>query len=110
MSVPYEYRCQLVRVVDGDTVEVNVDVGFRLSVRTPVRLAGINAPEMNTAAGHEAKDWLEEHLPEELTIQTVKPQDKYGRWLGWLLAPEGDSWNERLVAADHATWYDGRGS
>jgi len=53
----YEYNAQLVRVVDGDTVDISVDLGFHISQQIRVRLNGINSPETSTPAGKGAKSF-----------------------------------------------------
>jgi micrococcal nuclease len=84
----YRYRAELRRVIDGDTVELVVDLGFHVRVIEIFRLARINAPEMNTQDGKLAKLELINFLFQttaDLTVETFKTE-KYGRWLGelWL--------------------------
>jgi micrococcal nuclease len=79
----YSYKAEVVRIVDGDTVRLRVDVGFFLTFEQNFRLRGINAPEINTPAGVEAKKALTDILSSRggyWAIQTFKI-DKYGRWL-----------------------------
>jgi len=85
------YKAELVRVVDGDTVELMIDQGFSQFTRQTMRLYGIDAPEMNTRAGKEAKAWLEDALMllEAIYVQTIQlstkaKRDKYGRFLAVL--------------------------
>ena len=87
----YIYKAELIRVVDGDTVDLVIDLGFDTSRRERFRLYGIDAPEMNTKAGKEAKAWLEDAIrpPEPIYVQTVQlstkaKRDKYGRFLAVL--------------------------
>jgi len=89
----YIYKAALVRVVDGDTVDLIIDMGFDTFRRERFRLYGIDAPEMNTAAGKEAKKWLWEALQplEAIYVQTVQletkaKRDKYGRFLSVLFS------------------------
>lgn len=86
----YTYKVKsVVRVVDGDTVDVEIDLGFNLTLLQRVRMKGINAPETRTtdlaekAKGLVSKRFLECELGEysELIITTYK-DDKYGRMLG----------------------------
>lgn len=89
MDVPYTYKAEVLRVIDGDTVVIRVDVGFRMFAEMPMRLAFINAPEMNTDAGKESKAALLDQLNEvnfQVVVQTYKPIDKYGRYLGTIYA------------------------
>jgi micrococcal nuclease len=108
----YEYPATVVRIVDGDTIEarIDVDVGFGLttSFTQPLRLAGINAPEVHGAskpAGLAAAAWLASQLPlgAVVTTRTDKPREKYGRYLATLYRDgEATSLNEQMVAAGHA--------
>jgi micrococcal nuclease len=103
----YEYKLKLERVVDGDTVDGEIDLGFGISVRKRIRLLGINAPEtklqskiadeearlLEKEAGIRAKDKLAEMLlTKEILIKTkLDKTGKFGRVLGTLftLEPEG---------------------
>jgi endonuclease YncB( thermonuclease family) len=87
----YIYKADLIRVVDGDTVELIIDLGFDTSRKERFRLYGIDAPEMNTAKGKEAKAWLWEAIQplEAIYVQTIQlstkaKRDKYGRFLAVL--------------------------
>ena len=112
----YEYAVkEIVKVVDGDTVDVVIDLGFDLSKKERVRLAGIDTPESRTrdaeekVFGLEAKAYLTERLEgsEGLIVKTEK-DGKYGRMLGWLYCDniEG-SINNLMVESGHAWYYDG---
>ena len=113
----FEYRARVVRVVDGDTVEVDIlkDVGFGvyLHIRKTVRLLGINAPESvgpTSKDGIASKVLLATLLPLgiEILMRTSKPdpKDKYGRFLAvlWL---DGLNLNEHMIVAGAAVSYDG---
>ena len=87
----YIYKAELIRVVDGDTVELIIDQGFSNFTKQTMRLYGIDAPEMRTEAGKEAKAWLWEVLQplETIYVQTIQlstkaKRDKYGRFLAVL--------------------------
>ena len=85
----YEYKAKVIRVIDGDSVWLEVDVGFRLSFRDNFRLARINAPEVRGEGkelGLESKVALEKMLPVDsvVTIRTAK-SGKYGRWLAEII-------------------------
>ena len=80
-----EYPATVVRVIDGDTVELDVDVGFRSRYRDKFRLAGINAPEGKTEAGARLSDLL--HPGSEVVVTSFKPE-KYGRWLADIAVPD----------------------
>ena len=104
------------RVVDGDTVAISIDLGFDLTKKERVRLAGIDTPETRTKdtkekeLGYEAKEFLEIHLMKasKLTVKTEK-DGKYGRMLGWLYKTEEDevSINELMIDKGYAWAYDG---
>jgi micrococcal nuclease len=87
----YIYKAELIRVVDGDTVDLIIDLGFDTLRKERFRLYGIDAPEMRTEAGKEAKAWLWEALQplETIYVQTIQlstkaKRDKYGRFLAVL--------------------------
>ena len=102
------YRAELVRVVDGDTVDLLIDLGFHLSTKQRVRLLGIDTPELRggteetKAAGQRARERVLEVLEgaEELSVQTEKT-GKFGRWLGTIYA-DGVNVNELLVKEGYA--------
>ena len=115
----YEYRVkQVLRVVDGDTIDVDIDLGFDISFTSRVRLAGIDTPESRTTdkrekvLGLEVKQRLKELLSKSssLVIKTEKPDstEKYGRILGWLFIDGAEkSINEGLIADCYAWGYMG---
>jgi micrococcal nuclease len=93
----YIYKAELIRVVDGDTVELMIDQGFSNFTKQTMRLYGIDAPEMNTLAGKAAKAWLWEALQpleaiyiETIQLSTKAKRDKYGRFLAVLYDEFGD--------------------
>ena len=110
------------RVVDGDTIDVTIDLGFDLAKKERVRIAGVDTPEKRTrdleekALGLDATAWMKKHLEEtikgeeELTIRTELKggMGKYGRLLGWLYVGESDvSLNEQMITEGYAWEYDG---
>lgn len=105
----YEYRATLVKVVDGDTIDIDVDVGFRLTIRQRCRLKGLNCPEKKgatKAAGDAATAFSAAFLGPtgaSLIIHSSKPyaDDKYGRFLVDVLVA-GKSLNEALLVNKHA--------
>ena len=120
MTTPslYHYRSTVDRVVDGDTIDVILDLGFDISLKERVRLVGINTPESRTrdleekARGLAAKDfvcqWLLEEAGNNPIIETLKDKTgKFGRILGRVINDEGECLNDILVAEGHATPYDG---
>jgi micrococcal nuclease len=115
----YEYRVKkLLAVIDGDTIDVEIDLGFDISITKRVRLAGIDTPESRTSdkyekyLGLESKALLKQRLTsaETIVIKTEKPDssEKYGRVLGWLfLDGEETSFNETMIASGYAWSYLG---
>ena len=119
----YNFRVTKInKVVDGDTIDVTIDLGFDLYKKERVRVAGIDTPEKRTrnleekALGIDATNWLKAKLAEaitgddELTIRTELSGGigKYGRLLGWLYIGDGDvSLNEEMIKQGYAWEYDG---
>ena len=110
------------RVLDGDTIDVTIDLGFDLFKKERVRVAGVDTPEKRTRDLEEkelridATNWLKEKLEgalageDQLTIRTelVGGVGKYGRLLGWLYIGDGDvSLNEAMIEEGYAWAYDG---
>jgi micrococcal nuclease len=115
----YEYAVKkLHKVVDGDTIDVDIDLGFNISYYQRVRLAGIDTPESRTtdkvekALGLESKKRLDEVLKaaSKIVIRTEKPDstEKYGRILGWIFIDDQKiSVNESLIKDGFAWGYMG---
>lgn len=97
----YEYSATALRVVDGDTVKLVVDMGFGVHVVETFRLLRINAPEMRTPEGPPARLALEVlTLGVKLRIKTTK-REKYGRWLAEIFSAELNI-NDEMVRLGHA--------
>ena len=119
----YNFRViKINRVVDGDTIDVTIDLGFDLYKKERVRVAGVDTPEKRTRdkeekeLGLDATAWLKEKLDgaisgdDDLVIRTelVGGVGKYGRLLGWLYVGDGDiSLNEQMITEGYAWAYDG---
>jgi micrococcal nuclease len=103
----YHYHARLVKVYDGDTCHLDIDLGFKIwSKKEKIRLARINAPELKGATlerAQAARDFLEQKLKDKLlVIETIRDrQEKYGRYLAEIWFPdETDNWvniNDLLV-------------
>ena len=114
----YEYRCSLVKIIDGDTIDVDLDLGFSVVLKKQrIRLYGINTPESRTRDleekkyGLAAKARLRELLEEAdaISIKTEidkKARGKYGRILGTVMA-DTTNVNSLLVDEGHAIAYYG---
>ena len=119
----YNFRVvKINKVVDGDTIDVTIDLGFDLYKKERVRIAGVDTPEKRTrdleekALGLDATYWMKDKLnetikgDEELIIRTELKggTGKYGRLLGWLYVGEDDiSLNEKMITEGYAWAYDG---
>ena len=119
----YNFRVvKINKVVDGDTIDVTIDLGFDLYKKERVRIAGVDTPEKRTrdkeekVLGIHATDWMKDKLTEtikgdeELIIRTELKggTGKYGRLLGWLYDGEDDiSLNEKMITEGYAWAYDG---
>ena len=119
----YNFRVkEIERVIDGDTIDVIIDLGFDLYKKERVRIAGVDTPEKRTkddeekALGYDATHWLEEKLDgaiqgeDDLVIRTelVGGFGKYGRLLGWLYIGDAEfSLNEQMIEEGYAWEYDG---
>jgi micrococcal nuclease len=107
----YTYAATVLRVVDGDTISLDVDLGFSAHMHVTVRLLGCNAIELSQPGGPEARDHLRTVLPvgSLVTISTVKV-DKYGgRFLATVTLPDGSDLVSSLIAAQWAAAWDGIG-
>ena len=110
----FEYNCTLRRVVDGDTIDVNIDLGFDIWHKGRIRMAGIDTPESRTrnkeekVLGLAAKARLKELLKtKKLTIQCTKEKGKFGRYLGEFKARKGFI-TKLLLKAKLAVVYQGQ--
>ena len=119
----YNFRVtKIVKVLDGDTIDVLIDLGFDLYKKERVRIAGVDTPEKRTRdleekeLGIHATNWLKDKLTEtikgdeELIIRTELKGGvgKYGRLLGWLYIGDADvSLNEQMITEGYAWEYDG---
>ena len=119
----YNFRVVSIdKVVDGDTIDVTIDLGFDLSKKERVRVAGVDTPEKRTrnleekALGLDATAWIKEHLEgaingdDDLIIRTELDGGvgKYGRLLGWLYIGDSNlSLNEQMITEGYAWSYDG---
>ena len=115
----YIYRCKINKVVDGDTVEIDLDLGFNMMlVNQKVRMAGIDTPESRTSNNEEkirgtlSKKKVAEKLPigSWQRIQTMRADsndDKFGRILGVFILEDGTSLNQWMIDNNYAVLYQG---
>ena len=116
----YEYNCKIVKVVDGDTVDVDIDLGFGIWIKKErVRLYGIDAPESRTRDleekkyGLASKKYVEDLMPKDSTqvLRTMKDKaGKFGRILGVFVLPKFDNMrlDEMMIKKHHAVDYHGQ--
>ena len=116
---PYIYRIKSVtKVIDGDTIDADIDLGFDISLTKRIRLAGIDTPESRTtnlkekALGLESKEWMKKTLAgaKDILIKTELPDstEKYGRIIGHLfINGQETSLNNQMIAEGYALAYDG---
>ena len=119
----YNFRVtEINKVLDGDTIDVTIDLGFDLYKKERVRIAGVDTPEKRTrdleekALGIDATNWLKQKLEDvlagddELIVRTELHGGvgKYGRLLGWLYVGDSElSLNEQMISEGYAHAYDG---
>jgi len=123
---PYIYRIRsIAKVVDGDTIDADIDLGFDISLSKRIRLAGIDTPESRTKdeyekkLGLESKEWLKKHLEgaKDIIVKTELPDstEKYGRIIGHLYIGDAEvsavnrkkSVNHHMIDEGYAWEYDG---
>ena len=116
---PYIYRIREIhKVVDGDTIDADIDLGFDISLTKRIRLAGIDTPESRTADanekkyGLESKEWLKKKVEgaKNILIKTELPDstEKYGRIIGHLFINDQDtSLNDQMIVEGYAWEYSG---
>lgn len=118
MDDPYVRSIRVVRIVDGDTIDVEVDLGFRMYAKVRVRLLGVDTPEVRGPERPEGlissdfvrrwvgenSEWATEDYP--LRMRSVKT-GKFGRWLAeiWTPADPGSTLNSTLLDTGHADPY-----
>jgi len=120
----YEYKVKVLKVVDGDTVDVDIDLGFKVWLRNErVRLHGIDTPESRTRDleekkyGLAAKNFLKTALKNGTVVMKVHDRGKFGRILGELFVKDNEghpvfenqiSINEHMIINKHAVAYHGQ--
>jgi micrococcal nuclease len=115
----YQYKCKIIKVLDGDTVDIDLDLGFKIILANQrVRMAGVDTPESRTSIAEEkvrgqlSKKKLAEKLPvgSWQIIETQKPDsndDKFGRILGVFILEDGTRVNDWLIQNNYAVPYTG---
>ena len=106
----YEYRATVQHVVDGDTIDFDVDLGFHVHQYMRVRLEGIDAPEKGTSGGSAATEFVQATLPvgaEVVLLTTRDKQEKYGRYLARVYLVDGTTLQQRMITLGLAREYSG---
>lgn len=103
----YTYYTKIDKVVDGDTCDVFIDLGFSVWHKERIRLAGIDTAEKNTPLGKALKEFLIKNLEGKLVKLEVSKPDKYGRYLGKVYLNSEESVNDQLIKAGLAKPYGG---
>ncbi|MEU4331368.1 thermonuclease family protein [Nonomuraea dietziae] len=103
----YVYAATVAKVVDGDTLDLVVDLGFGTSHKIRARLVGVYSPELGTPEGETAAEftraWVAAHGP-DIRVRTFRDRkERYGRYLATITGADGISLGEALVEAGHAT-------
>ena len=109
------FKSKIVRVYDGDTITVNIDLGFKLKMQASVRVAGIDTPEIRTKnkaekkLGYAAKARMKELCGKEVWIESLDggKLDKYGRVLASVYTLDGIHIPSKMIEEGHAVAYDG---
>jgi micrococcal nuclease len=115
----YQYKCKIIKIIDGDTVDIDLDLGFKIILANQrVRMAGVDTPESRTknleekVRGQLSKKKLAEKLPvgSWQIIETQKSgnnDDKFGRILGVFILEDGTRVNDWLIQNNYAVPYTG---
>lgn len=114
-SADYIYQATVANLVDADTIDLDIDLGFSLWISERVRVYGINAPESRTSntteklRGMAAKQYAATLLPlgTQIRVQTAHTHEKYGRFLATITLPDGTDFATRMIEANHAVPYFG---
>lgn len=102
----FEYQAKITNVVDGDTIDANIDLGFKITSKQRLRVARIDTPERGENGYQEAKEFVQHCvLNKEVNIKTEKIS-KYGYYLAEVYV-EGRNLSDMLLAANLAKLYDG---
>ena len=113
----FHYKATVERIIDGDTIDVVLDLGFDIHMKARIRFAGVNAPESRTRdpiekeAGLLSKRYVEEWCKEGDGVVIVQTQldgkGKFGRVLGRILNDDGQCLNDEMISLGHAVPYEG---
>lgn len=103
----YEYTATVENVVDGDTLDLSVDLGFKIKTAQRVRLARIDTPERNQPGYAMAKDFVRDATLKKTVLVKTYKASKFGYYLADITLADGRNLNDTLVQAQLAVHYDG---
>ena len=105
----YQYEAQVLKVIDGDTLDLFIDLGFKVGFNTRIRMIGIDTPEKWHPYGKVVKAYLQQEIEGKKIFLDVTKKDKYGRYLGvvYLNKNDGQSVNDKLIEINMAKAYHG---
>jgi micrococcal nuclease len=110
----YNYKAKVENVIDGDTIDVIIDLGFDIKINQTVRLTGIDTPEIHTkntkekSAGLIVRKYVEDLLGKEIYLKTTEFDDKYGRYLAEVYTIDYEWVNDHLINIGLAKIYLGK--
>jgi len=113
MKQEFTYNAKVERVIDGDTVVVNIDLGFGIFTKQTIRLYGIDTPELRSvdsverSKATEAKDFLQGLIENHEVVIKTTSKDKYGRYLG-VIEVNSIEVNQLMLDRNLATVYFGK--
>lgn len=103
----YQYKATVENVVDGDTIDVSIDVGFKITIRQRVRLARIDTPERGQPGYAAAKDFVRDVALNKPVMLKTEKVSKWGHYLAEITLEDGRNLNDTLVQAQLAKYYNG---
>lgn len=112
----YTYEATVIRIIDGDTIDFSIDLGFDIHIRERVRIKGINTPEVRTkdleekARGIAATEYVKSLFDIHgscVILETEYDRGKYGRTIGNVIFPNGTTLSDLLLESGHAEHYGG---
>lgn len=103
----YEYKARIESVVDGDTIDAVIDLGFKINTRQRLRLARIDTPERGQDGYAQARDFVTWAVLEKLVTIRTEKVSKWGYYIAEVTLPDGRNLSDALIEAGLAKPYDG---
>ena len=103
----YQYKATVENVVDGDTIDVSIDIGFKINTKQRLRLARIDTPERSQANYQTAKDFVRDAVLNKSVMLKTEKVSKWGYYLAEVTLEDGRNLSDTLVQAQLAVYYDG---